>query len=68
MTDFTNEELAQLRQAYASGVFWIRLPNGEEVRYDNGAALLERIRFLEARIAREQRPRPVAGRASFRRT
>ncbi len=65
---FTSTELDALKRAYASGVLEVEY-DGRKTRYDSGAALLARIRVIEAEIAAATagRSRPVAGYASFRR-
>lgn len=66
VTEFTETELAALRRALAAGVLVVR--NGdEEVRYPSFEDLRARIRYVEDRIAAASAPRPVAGRAGFRR-
>lgn len=65
---FTSTELDALKKAYASGVTEVEY-DGRRTRYDSGAAILARIRVIEAEIATASvgRGRPVAGYASFRR-
>lgn len=65
---FTSTELDALKRAYASGVLEVEY-DGRKTRYDSGAALLARIRVIEAEIAATAtgRARPMAGYASFRR-
>ncbi|MCV2870643.1 hypothetical protein OEW28_18680 [Defluviimonas sp. WL0002] len=48
---FSQTELDALRSAYASGVTEVRY-DGKVTRYDDGAALLARIRVIEGEIAR----------------
>ena len=47
---FTNTELDALKKAYASGVVEVEY-DGNRTRYDSGAAILARIRVIEAEIA-----------------
>lgn len=47
---YTNTELDALKAAYASGVVEVEY-DGKRTRYDNGAAILARIRVIEAEIA-----------------
>lgn len=65
---FTSTELDALKRAYATGVLEVEY-DGKKTRYDSGAALLSRIRVIEAEIAATASggSRPVAGYASFRR-
>ena len=65
---FSQAELDALRSAYASGVTEVRY-DGKVTVYDSGAALLARIRLIEADIARASsgRTTPIVGLASFRR-
>jgi hypothetical protein len=66
VSDFTAEELSELRRAYAAGTLVVRTGE-DEVRYGSAADLLARIRFVEARIGAAAQPLPVAGKAAFRR-
>jgi len=63
---WTQAELDALKRAYASGTTRVSY-EGRTVEYDSGAALLDRIRVIEAEIddAAGTRRRPVAGFASF---
>ena len=65
---YTEAELTALKRAYASGVLKVEY-DGRRTEYDNGAALLARIRVIEAEIAAAASGggRRVAGYASFRR-
>ena len=65
---FSQTELDALKAAYASGVTEVRY-DGKVTRYDDGAALLARIRFIESSIARQAsgQSAPVAGYAAFKR-
>lgn len=65
---FSQTELDALKAAYASGVTEVRY-DGKVTVYDSGAALLARIRVIEAEIARATsgRKAPIVGLASFRR-
>ncbi len=65
---FSQTELDALKAAYASGVTEVRY-DGKVTVYDSGAALLARIRVIEAEIARTAtgRKAPIVGLASFRR-
>lgn len=65
---FTSTELDALKRAYATGVVEVEY-DGKKTRYDSGAAILARIRVIEAEIsaAATGQARPVAGYASFRR-
>lgn len=47
---FTETELAALKRAYARGVLEVAY-DGVTTKYDNGAALLRRIRVMESEIA-----------------
>lgn len=47
---YTQGELDALRRAYASGTLEVRY-DGKSVRYDDGDALLRRIRVIEADMA-----------------
>lgn len=49
---YTDSELAALRRAYASGVVEV-VYDGKRTTYDNGAALLARIREIEGQISAE---------------
>ncbi|MFQ6552945.1 phage head-tail joining protein [Aestuariibius insulae] len=49
---FTIDELRLLKAAYASGVLEVRY-DGKVTRYDDGPALLRRIRVVEAELAKE---------------
>ncbi|MBP1806469.1 phage head-tail joining protein [Rubellimicrobium aerolatum] len=65
---WTQSEIDALKSAYASGVLEVRY-DGVSTRYDDGAALLARIRVIEAEIAATSgNPRPRVGFASFRRS
>lgn len=64
---YTESELAALKKAYASGVLEVRY-DGINTRYDNGPALLARIRTIEADMsATSGRRRTTVGFASFSR-
>lgn len=65
---FTSAELTALKAAYAMGVVEVEY-DGKRTKYDSGAAILARIRVIEAEIAATStgRSRPVAGFATFRR-
>ena len=65
---FTSTELDALKRAYAMGVVEVEY-DGKRTKYDSGAAILARIRVIEAEMAATNsgRARPVAGYASFRR-
>lgn len=65
---YTETELSALKRAYASGVLKVEY-DGQRTEYDSGAALLARIRVIEAEIAATTSggSRRVAGYASFRR-
>ena len=68
MTDWTEEDLAALRRAYASGVLTVRTSDGKSVTYDNAEALLARIRTVERAMTKgAAKPLPVAGFAGFSR-
>ncbi|MTH62102.1 phage head-tail joining protein [Paracoccus litorisediminis] len=66
---WTQAELDALKSAYATGTTRVSY-EGRTVEYDSGAALLERIRVIEAEIAAGGggRKRPSAGFASFGRS
>lgn len=56
---WTQAELDALKAAYASGTTRVSY-NGRTVEYDSGAALLQRIRVIEAEVAAggaQRRPR-----------
>ena len=61
-------QLDAIKLAYASGVTEVRY-DGKVTVYDSGAAMLARIRYLEAEIARVTtgKKAPIVGLASFRR-
>lgn len=64
---FTQSELDALKQAYASGVTRVAY-DGKVTEYDNGAALLKRIQFIEREIAAAAgKPRPNSRLISFKR-
>lgn len=65
---YSQVELDALRKAYASGVLEVRY-DGKFTRYDSGPELLDRIRVIEADIARTTSGQPVhvAGYAAYRR-
>jgi len=64
---YTESELAALKAAYASGVLEVRY-DGISTRYDDGPALLARIRTIEAEMsAAAGRRRTMVGFASFTR-
>lgn len=64
---WTQAELDALKSAYASGTTRVTY-DGKTVEYDSGAALLARIRTIEAEVAGNSgRPYPRVGYASFRR-
>lgn len=50
MTDWTEEELAALRRAYASGTLRVSY-DGQTVEYGSEADLLKRIRTIEREMA-----------------
>ncbi|THD71381.1 hypothetical protein E7681_17905 [Thalassobius vesicularis] len=62
---WTQEELAALKQAYASGTTRVSY-DGKSVDYGTAADLLRRIRVIEAELAATVgRPRPRRSFASF---
>ena len=62
---WTQEELAALKQAYASGTTRVSY-DGKSVDYGTAADLLGRIRVIEAELAATAgRPRPRRSFASF---
>lgn len=62
---WTQAELDALKSAYASGTTRVTY-EGKTVEYDNGAALLARIRTIESEVeSLAGRRRPAAGFASF---
>lgn len=62
---WTQAELDALKAAYASGTTRVSY-EGKTVEYDTGAALLSRIRVIEAEIsAGAGRRRPAVGLVSF---
>lgn len=64
---YTETELAALKKAYASGVLEVRY-DGITTRYDDGPALLARIRVIEAEMnAASGRRRTMVGFATFNR-
>lgn len=65
---YSSAELDALKRAYATGVVQVEY-EGRKTVYDSGAAILARIRVIEAEMAAASSAsgRPVAGYASFRR-
>lgn len=64
---YTDAELAALKRAYASGVLKVEY-DGTRTEYDSGAALLARIRVIEADIASAAgAPRNMSTFATFNR-
>jgi hypothetical protein len=64
---FTNTELDALKAAYATGVVEVEY-DGKKTRYDSGAAILRRIRVIEAEIAAAAgAPRNMSTYATFNR-
>ncbi len=64
---YTEAELSALRRAYASGAVEVSY-DGKTIRYDSGAALLRRIREIEAAMtAGTAAPRTMAVFTTFRR-
>lgn len=62
---WTQSELDALKAAYAAGTLEVQY-DGKRVRYDDGAALLARIRVIEDDLARQAGKKlPRAGFASF---
>lgn len=62
---WTQAELDALKSAYASGTTRVSY-EGKTVEYDSGAALLQRIRIIEAEVQSVGgRRRPSVGLASF---
>ena len=57
---YTAEELKVLKAAYASGVLEVRY-DGKVTRYDDGPALLRRIRVIERALARESGQAQTSG-------
>jgi hypothetical protein len=64
---FTQTELDMLKKAYAAGVLVIEY-DGKKTQYDNGEALLRRIRVMEAEITSAAgAPRNMSTFATFNR-
>ena len=64
---FTESELSALKRAYAAGTVEVRY-DGQMVRYDDGEALLRRIRVIEAEMASAAAaPRNMSTFATFNR-
>jgi hypothetical protein len=64
---FSQTELDALKSAYASGTLEV-VYDGKRIRYDDGDALLKRIRVIEAEIAQAtSAPRTMAVYTTFRR-
>jgi hypothetical protein len=65
---FTQAELDTLKRAYARGVTRVTY-DGKTTEYDSGAALLARIKFIEAELAATAgRPRRTSAYVKFTRT
>lgn len=65
MSDYSQDDLAALRAAYAAGVTRVRFDDGRLIDYPSASDLLSRIRIIERSLA--PTPRRKAGFASFSR-
>lgn len=64
---FSSQELDALKAAYATGVVEVEY-DGKRTKYDSGAAILRRIRVIEAEIAAAtSAPRNMSTYATFNR-
>ena len=57
---WTEQDLATLRAAYASGTLSVRFEDGRMVTYPNAADLLSRIQTVEASLAQQTSGKPRA--------
>jgi hypothetical protein len=64
MADWTDTELAALKQAYASGTLRVSY-DGKSVEYGSAADLLSRIRTIERAMSGQTNPLPIVGFTSF---
>jgi len=67
VSDWTENELAALKRAYASGTLRVSY-DGKTVEYGSAEDLLDRIRTIERAITGVDKPLPMAGYAGFNRS
>ena len=66
LSDWTENELAALKRAYASGTLRVSY-DGKSVEYGSAEDLLGRIRTIERAMTGAGKPLPVAGLTGFNR-